>query len=107
MNEIEIKKFLYKSKGLAEFTRYCHGILYYSVALEEGIFEFPIDTIEKDEISYEIPTVGSEDQSWEFIETIKLSEDLGTTDFGAEIKASELIRWIIKAKEKGLLIKLN
>ena len=37
----------------------------------------------------------------------KLSSDLGTTVFGAEIKASELIRWIGKALEKRELIKVG
>lgn len=73
-----IKKDLYKSKVNANFSHYCAGNLYYNVMIG-GFDEMdgPSDT--------------------EYLETIKLSSDLGTTSFGAEIKASELNRWIAKA----------
>ena len=80
-----IKKDLYKSKVNAIFSHYCAGSLYYSVMIEDSKYQFPIST-------YNYPN---------------LSEDLGTTAFGAEIKASELIRWIGKALEKDELIKVG
>lgn len=80
-----IKKDLYKSKTMANFSHYCAGNLYYAVMIEGNKYQFPIST-------YSYPN---------------LSEDLGTTAFGAEIKASELIRWIGKALEKGELIKVG
>lgn len=80
-----IKKDLYKSKVNANFSHYCAGNLYYNVMIEGIEYQFPINT-------YSYPN---------------LSEDLGTTSFGAEIKASELNRWIAKAFEKGELIKVG
>lgn len=80
-----IKKDLYKSKVNANFSHYCAGNLYYNVMIERVEYQFPIST-------YNYPN---------------LSEDLGTTSFGAEIKASELNRWIAKAFEKGELIKVG
>jgi hypothetical protein len=80
-----IKKYLYKSKTMANFSYYCSGNLYYTVMIEGGKYQFPIST-------YSYPN---------------LSEDLGTTSYGAEIKVSELIRWIGKALEKGELIKVG
>jgi hypothetical protein len=80
-----IKKDLYKSKAIANFSHYCAGNLYYTAMIEDSKYQFPIST-------YSYPN---------------LSSDLGTTAFGAEIKASELIRWIGKALEKGELIKVG
>jgi hypothetical protein len=81
----EIKKDLYKSKVMANFSHYVSGNLYYEVQIMGSKYLFPIST-------YSYPN---------------LSEDLGTTAFNAEIKASELIRWIGKALEKGELIKVG
>lgn len=89
MNETEIKKELYKSKVTAKFSHYVSGNLYYTVQIEDGLFQFPIETIEKEE------------------DTIKLSSDLGVTSFDNEIKASSLNRWISKAIKDDVFIKIN
>ncbi len=102
-----IKKDLYKSKAMANFSHYCAGNLYYTVMIEDSKYQFPLETVEELEIM-----IGGFDEmdgpaDAEYIKTHKLSSDLGTTVFGAEIKASELIRWIGKALEKGELIKVG
>ena len=84
MNANEVKKDLYKSKNMAKLSHYVSGNLYYTVELEDGIYQFPIST-------YNYPT---------------LSEDLGTTTFNAEMKGSDLNRWISKAIDKGEFIKI-
>lgn len=98
-----IKKDLYKSKAMANFSHYCAGNLYYTVMIEDSKYQFPISTVEDG------PTINTDDSDLSMYEitTFKLSSDLGTTSFGAEIKASELIRWIGKALEKGELIKVG
>ena len=83
----EIKKDLYKSKVNAKFAYYCHGTLYYNVETIGGLYQFPISTIDTEEGG--------------------LSVDLGTTPFNAEIKASDLNRWISKAIDKGAFIKIG
>ena len=98
-----IKKDLYKSKVNAIFSHYCAGNLYYTTMIEGSKYQFPLETFEDG------PTINTDDSALSMYEitTHKLSSDLGTTVFGAEIKASELIRWIGKALEKGELIKVG
>ena len=96
INTNEIKKDLYKSKVMAQFSHYLSGNLYYKVALVDGIYQFPIPTTE----SNLNPEFGVK-------EGLKLSEDLGTTVFSAEIKGSELNRWITKSIDKEEFIKVG
>jgi hypothetical protein len=92
MEKNEVKKYLYKNKELkAKFSHYVSGNLYYTVQLEDGLYQFPISTIEE----------GST------LNDVVLSQDLGTTVFGSEIKASELNRWIDKSIGKGEFTKLS
>ena len=89
MDKNTVKKYLYRNKELtAKFLRYTYGNLYYSVQLEDGVYQFPISTI--DDVDGKL----------------FLSSDLGTTDFDSEIKASFLNRWIDKSIEKGEFTKL-
>ena len=96
----EIKKDLYKSKNMAKFSHYQNGDLFYVVEIESGKYQFPISVIETDYIE---PLEEGEDER----EIIKLSEDLGITPFGAEVRGSELIRWIQKAIKKEQFIKVG
>ena len=93
----EIKKDLYKSKAMAKLSHYVSGNLYYIVELTDGVYQFPISTVE------EIPNglVGGK------LNVFGLSEDLGTTKFESEMKGSDLNRWIVKAVEKGEFIKVS
>ena len=95
MNANEVKKDLYKSKNMAKFSHYVSGNLYYTVELAIGTYQFPISTVEKNENEFGV-VIG-----------LKLSEDLGTTEFSAEIKGSDLNRWIAKAIDKGEFIKIG
>jgi hypothetical protein len=99
MEKNEIKKDLYKSKNLAKFSHYVGGNLYYKVDVLDGTYQFPIKTVQK---SYVMDT-----RQIEKIPTLVLAEDLGATTFDAEIKGSELIRWVEKAIDNEDFIKVG
>ena len=103
MKATEVKIELYKSKEQAMFSHYVSGNLYYTVALSEGIFQFPIPTVE------EGPTINEDESGLSMYEeeTLKLSSDLGTTSFFREMKGSELNRWIAKAIDNNEFIKIE
>ena len=100
-NEVEVKKDLMKSKTMARFSHYIAGNLYYNVEVFGELYQFPIATTQ------EGPTFNNEsDLSMYEVETVILSEDLGTTRFEAEIRGSELARWISKSIKNETFIKL-
>jgi hypothetical protein len=92
----DIKKQLLKSKVDAVFSHYCAGNIYYTVELEDGIYQFPIATVEY-----------NQDGSTFTVGQCSLSSDLGTTSFYREMKGSELNRWIAKAVEKEEFTKIS
>ena len=96
-NETEIKKDLFKSKVMAKFSHYMGGNLYYSVEIFGEMYEFPISTVD---FSF------TELQEGNVVNLYELSEDLGTTRFEAEIRGSELARWISKAIKNETFKKL-
>jgi hypothetical protein len=96
----EIKKDLYKSKNMAYFSHYQSGDLFYNVVVMDALYQFPIAVVETDYIE---PFEEGEDER----EIIKLSEDLGSTPFEAEMKGSELIRWMQMAIKKEQFIKVG
>ena len=65
----------------AKFSHAIAGVLYYIVETSNGIYQFPIDMNDRD--------------------------DVGTTTFLAEYKAITLMRYIRKAMEKDTLIKVS
>lgn len=91
MNSNDVKKDLYKSKNMAKLSHYVSGNLYYNVDLQDGTYQFPIETVEE---------TLSEDGA------LFLSSDLGTTTFSNEMKGSDLNRWVSKAIDKGEFIKV-
>ncbi len=95
MDKNEVKKDLYKSKNMASFSHYVAGNLYYNIIVLDELYQFPIATVEEREVIFDS------------VPSIKLSEDLGTTEFGSKIKGSELNRWISKAIDKGEFIKVG
>jgi hypothetical protein len=100
-NEVEVKKDLMKSKTMARFSHYIAGNLYYNVEVFGELYQFPISTTQ------EGPTFNDESGlSMYEVETVILSEDLGTTRFEAEIRGSELARWISKSIKSETFIKL-
>ena len=102
MEKNEVKKYLYRNKELkAVFNYYLAGKLYYSVQLEDGVYQFPINTVEVDYID------NPNDPEADKIEVVTgLSTDLGITPFEREVKASLLNRWIDKAIDKQIFVKL-
>lgn len=135
MNELEVKKELFKSKEVAKLSHYVSGNLYYTVKLESGVYQFPMSTIDVGTLSeinetdmvindYEGGGVTDFDKKiydkkasegngdeivGELIEIqfTRLSSDLGTTTFSAEMRGSELNRWIAKAIKSGEFIKVS
>jgi len=103
INANEVRKELYRSKVNAKFSHYTAGNLYYTVEMSDGTYVFSIPTIEKQ------TSVPSESIITSMLQKpiIQLSSDLGTTTFSAEIKASELNRWIAKSIEKNDFIKIS
>jgi hypothetical protein len=102
----EIKKDLYKSKAMAKLSHYVSGNLYYTVELVDGVYQFPISTVEKG-TTYNVAISTDGISNIDDVETIQLSSDLGTTTFESEMKGSDLNRWIAKAVEKGEFIKVS
>lgn len=102
-SEIEIKKDLMKSKNMANFSHYCAGNLYYNIVVMEELYQFPISTVE------EGPTFNDDESGLSMyeIQTVVLSSDLGTTNFNAKIRGSELARWITKAIKNETFIKVG
>jgi hypothetical protein len=110
----EVKKELYKSKVNAKFSHYIAGNLYYTVELSDGLYQFPIETVDKvNTVLFKLdltepPPFGVQVNYVKAEETFfQLSSDLGTTSFENEMKASDLNRWISKAIEKEDFIKIG
>ncbi len=104
MDKNKVKIELYKSKAMAKFSHYVSGNLYYTVDMEDGNYQFPISMIEEVTKTYPLSIITG--TITVDIKGMGLSSDLGTTSFSAEIKASELNRWIGKAIDKGEFIKI-
>lgn len=99
----EIKKDLYKSKNMATFSHYSGGKLFYTFDALETTFMFSIHVTEKvtktvrSDIGVDIEVKG----------VMQFSADLGETNFGQSIKASDLNRWIAKAIDADELVKMT
>lgn len=94
MDKNSVYKELLKSKEMARFSHYCAGSLYYHIQLVDGLYEFPVKTVEHNLVENSTPIT-------------TLSEDLGLTKFYSEVKGSELNRWIAKAIDKNEFIKIS
>ena len=102
INVNEVKKELMKSKVNAKFSHYVSGNLYYTVELADGVYQFPISTVDIYEKVDE-----QFDGTDKIIQEYSLSTDLGTTSFYNEMRGSELNRWITKTIEKDEFIKIS
>lgn len=49
MNKNEIKKDLYKSKNMANFSHYNNGDMFYNISLNDGVYQFSIAVIQHEE----------------------------------------------------------
>jgi len=92
LTEIGVKKELYKSKVMANFSRVENGVLYYTVQLESGLYEIPL-RLEEEKI---ITINDGEDVLASFTIT-RPTPDMKGASFGPEVKGSDLNRWIAKA----------
>jgi hypothetical protein len=106
LDKNEVKKDLYKSKNMAKFSHYVSGNLYYNVELADGIYQFPIATVDEVYENYSQDMGDGLTLGRTRVTGIELSSDLGTTVFNAEVKGSELNRWISKAIDKGEFTKV-
>ena len=132
INVNDVKKELYKSKAMAKLSHYVGGSIYYTVELSDGTYRFPMSTTEevkladmplkvqgelKEKVNIEIayeyedsePLYFYDNDEEKYVEaTCKaLSSDLGTTEFFAEMKGSELGRWIAMAIKSGEFVKID
>ncbi len=99
MNPTEIKKETIKNKIIANFSHYVQGSLYYRIVLADGTYQFPIHVTEK-------INIGSLDKNGNPYDELSFSNDIGTTSFEAQMKASLLNRWIEKAIKNEEFIKI-
>ena len=89
-------------ENVALISHYTAGNLYYTIEIEDGTYQFPVETVEDTVIKLvEDESVLAE------IKSTKLSSDLGTTSFGAKIKAATMMRYIRKAIKNETLIKIK
>ena len=90
----------------AEFSHYKEGKLFYSVDVEGYRYEFPIDTVEKKDITKEFEI---EIESYihqielKLDNVMSLSEDVGETSFERTYKAITLMRYVRKAIANDVL----
>lgn len=87
---IELRKDFLRNKTMANLMYYMGGTLYYTVEYKGDMYKFPIYTTENDESGQ-----------------LKLSSDLGTTEFLPVVRASELNRWIVVAIKNDQFMKLQ
>lgn len=106
MNEMDVKKELYKSKAVAKLSHYVGGSIYYIVELSDGTYKFPMSTTEERKLKLVEETSEGDKVLYEFTSK-ELSSDLGTTEFFAEMKGSELNRWIAMAIKSGEFMKIS
>ncbi len=105
MEATEIQKELMRSKVDATFDHYCAGNLFYNVILNGDTYQFAVPTIEKVTEHY-IADMGDYSTGRTRDAGIKLSEDLGSTNFDSTVKGTFLWRWIRKSIDKGEFTKL-
>jgi len=103
----EIKKDLYKSKNMATFSHYSFGKLFYTFDALGATFMFPIHVTERVDKSYNLKDGDGNDVDLHVKNVMQFSADLGETNFGPSIKASDLNRWIAKAIDADELVKMT
>lgn len=81
---------------MAKFSHYVSGNIYYTVELEDGIYQFPISTVD-------VAGQNGIDAPMQYF----LSTDLGTTTFSSEMRGSELNRWISMAIKSDDFVKVS
>lgn len=134
MTETDIKKYLYKNSDVqVNFRRYKFGKLYFTVKIEEHLYEFPMSVVEETkfitcdstapafayQVAKEEDLSGYQKNKWEDVNvlnlhspndevtTVRLSSDMGDVNFFSGDPAKLYIRWITKAFKSGELIKVG
>jgi len=102
INAIEVKKELYKSKVNAKLSHFDKPNLYYTVELSTGTYQFPIATTVKKTL-----TLMDGDEVISMFDIDKAAPDLAGANFGLEVKASDLNRWIERAIKNDDFIKIS
>jgi hypothetical protein len=112
-NKIEIKKIV-GNGNIAKLSHVIEGNMYYNVQTEDGVYQFPIKGFVKEKnqlFNMTTVTLPSGELKVEYIPVsgylYKVSDDIGTTTFTAEIKAMEVMRWIRKAIEDNEIFKIG
>lgn len=112
-NKIEIKK-LVGNGNIAKLSHVIEGNMYYTIQTEDGLYQFPIKGFVKEKTQmFTMNTVilPNGDVKVDYVPidgyVFKVSEDIGTTTFNAEIKAMEVMRWIRKAIENNEIFKIG
>jgi hypothetical protein len=112
-NKIEIKK-LVGNGNIAKLSHVIEGNMYYNVQTEDGLYQFPIKGFVKESsqmFSMKTVTLPSGSLVVEYVPiegyVYRVSDDIGTTTFNAEIKAMEVMRWIRKAIENNEIFKIG
>ena len=105
-NATEVKKELYKNKTVAKFSYYVGGSVYYTVELADGTYKFPMSTTKKRKFKLVEETSDGDVVLSEFT-ALGLAPDMGTTEFFAEMRGSELNRWVEKAIKNGEFMKVD
>lgn len=134
----DVKKELYKNKTImANFSHFENGKLYYTVELESGTYQFPLNVIEKvsvedlDNTVYTLDEWGNKvratndnsflyqenpeynpetDNATEAYKTAEFEQsaaDLKGASFDSSVKGSELNRWVGKAIKNEEFIKIG
>lgn len=112
-NKIEIKKIV-GNGNMARLSHVIEGNMYYNVQTEDGLYQFPIKGFVKEKnqlFNMTTVTLPSGELKVEYVPVVgslhRVSEDIGTTTFNAEVKAMEVMRWIRKAIEDNEIFKIG
>lgn len=95
----ELVKDLFKEKPMAWLDRYQDGILYYRFVVKVVKYEIGVPVIE--EVAAQV--VGALDVTTLYLK----APDVGSSPFKAELRASELMRWIKPAAMTEGLVRLS
>jgi len=102
LTETDIKKELYKTKAMANFSHLENGKAYYQIMLDGSMYQFPLALEEEKTLKIMIDD--------EVVSTTKImvpTSDMKGASFGICVRGSELNRWIAKAIKSENLIKIQ
>jgi len=99
---------------VARLSHVIEGNMYYNIQTEDGLYQFPIKGFARETSQmFTMKTVAmpNGEIKVEYVPVKgyihRVSDDIGTTTFNAEIKAMEVMRWIRKAIENDEIFKIG